>query len=76
MKRNFILSAAVLILSSLLFYPPSAFAVATPPGNGDEIPLDGGLSVLVAAGIAYGAKKAYDKRKKERRPSDDVKETE
>lgn len=27
------------------------------------IPLDGGLSFLVAAGIAYGAKKAYDNKK-------------
>ena len=28
-----------------------------------NVPIDGGLSVLLAAGAAYGAKKAYDKRK-------------
>lgn len=30
-----------------------------------EVPLDGGLSLLVAAGVGYGAKKLYDKNKKE-----------
>jgi len=28
-----------------------------------NVPIDGGLSVLLAAGAAYGAKKVYDKRK-------------
>jgi hypothetical protein len=28
------------------------------------IPVDGGISVLIAAGAAYGAKKIYDSRKK------------
>jgi hypothetical protein len=27
------------------------------------VPIDGGLSLLIAAGIGIGAKKAYDKRK-------------
>ena len=27
------------------------------------VPVDGGISLLVAAGIGYGAKKIYDKRK-------------
>jgi hypothetical protein len=35
----------------------------TPPAFGDNVtdlvPLDGGLSILVAAGIALGSKKAY-----------------
>ncbi len=43
--------------------------VVAQPGNpgrdpDTEIPIDGGVSLLVAAGVAYGAKKAYDKRKK------------
>ncbi|MCO5238258.1 MAG: hypothetical protein M9933_18535 [Chitinophagaceae bacterium] len=74
MKRNFILSIALGMLSSFLLYMPSAFAVAT-PGDDNEIPLDGGLSLLVAAGIAYGAKKAYDKRKKEKQSAHDPEET-
>lgn len=28
-----------------------------------DIPFDGGLSIVAAAGIAYAAKKGYDKRK-------------
>lgn len=33
-------------------------------GNPDEVPIDGGISLLVAAGVAYGAKKIYDAKKK------------
>lgn len=38
------------------------------PGCGEEdpynpVPIDGGASVLIAAGVAYGLKKIYDKRK-------------
>ncbi len=28
----------------------------------DDVPIDGGLSLLVAAGIGYGAKKIHQKR--------------
>jgi hypothetical protein len=35
------------------------------PDPGAQIPVDGGLSLLVAAGIGYAAKKGYDKRKKD-----------
>jgi hypothetical protein len=40
------------------------------PGDGGDlggetgVPFDGGVSLLVAAGIVYGAKKAYDAKKK------------
>lgn len=33
------------------------------PGPGTSVPFDGGLSLLIAAGIGYASKKAYDKRK-------------
>lgn len=29
-----------------------------------DVPFDGGVSLLVAAGVAYGLKKAYDKKNK------------
>lgn len=32
----------------------------------DPAPFDGGVSLLVAAGIGYGVKKVYDKRKGEK----------
>ena len=35
-----------------------------PGGEGiDGAPIDGGASILIAAGVAYGLKKANDKRK-------------
>lgn len=40
---------------------------AQPGGGGPDpdpaVPLDGGISLLVAAGVGYAVKKAYDKRK-------------
>lgn len=41
-----------------------------PPGNGPAcwpppcVPIDGGITLLMAAGAAYGAKKFYESRKK------------
>lgn len=35
------------------------------PNQVPDIPLDGGVSLLVAAGVAYGIKKVRDSRKKE-----------
>ncbi len=34
------------------------------PDPSQNIPFDGGISLVVAAGIAYAAKKGYDKRKR------------
>lgn len=42
------------------------------PGSPESCPIDGGLSLLIAAGIGIGAKKAYDKRKKDSRPHVDM----
>lgn len=52
----------IFILTSL-FSPilmMSAFAQGSPPAT----PIDGGLSLLLAAGGVYGLKKLADKRKK------------
>jgi hypothetical protein len=35
-----------------------------PPGAEAEIPIDGGILGLLAAGAIYGAKKIYEQRKK------------
>lgn len=35
-------------------------AVAQDPGGGPDVPIDGGLSLLLAAGAAYGVKKYRD----------------
>ena len=61
MKNKFyLLSAVIMILSTALPY----FAVAQDPGGGPEVPIDGGLSLLVAAGAAYGVKKYREHKKK------------
>jgi hypothetical protein len=39
---------------------------ATPPSGGGGAPIDGGLSILLALAAAFGAKKVYDIRKKEK----------
>jgi hypothetical protein len=41
--------------------PPSGKPGCWPPPC---VPIDGGVSFLIAAGAAYGAKKLYDQRKK------------
>ncbi len=53
-----------LILPCLLFLLPSLLHAQ--PGFGDDVedvPVDGGLSLLVAAGIGYGAKKLKSRKK-------------
>jgi hypothetical protein len=35
------------------------------PKPGNSVPLDGGMVILLAAGLGLGAKKIYDKRKAE-----------
>jgi len=51
---------AVLVLIVILLLP--TVVLADPPDPND-IPIDGGLSLLLAAGAAYGAKKYRDYKK-------------
>jgi hypothetical protein len=47
----------------------AAFALAAPPpAPPSPVPIDGGLSLLVAGCVGYGAKKIYDKKKKDQNP--------
>lgn len=58
------------ILTILLLALPTLYVMAHPssPGFGSDAgaPIDGGISLLVAAGIGYGAKKARDARKQKK----------
>jgi hypothetical protein len=48
-----------------LAFPALLFAQGDPGGDPDvKVPFDGGLSLLIAAGVGYAGKKAYDKRKR------------
>lgn len=57
-----VISISLLVLS-ICFLPKSTNALGN-PGDDPDIPIDGGVSLLVAAGVAYGIKKIRDERKK------------
>ncbi len=60
-KYIFTLMIAMLPLVVLADDPDDAAWNDSTP---DEIPVDGGLSLFLAAGVGYGIKKANDMRKK------------
>jgi hypothetical protein len=44
----------------------AVIVVYAQPGNPtNPVPIDGGISLLIAAGAAFGAKKIYDARKRD-----------
>ena len=63
-KKLLFLHLVIITLSVL----PRLAAAQGPgdPGNGGDIdlPIDGGVSILIAAGVGYGIKKLRDERKK------------
>ncbi len=64
--KKHILTVFLVIINLIAF----AAAPPPPPGAGPGcwpppcMPIDGGITLLMAAGAAYGAKKIYDSRKK------------
>lgn len=61
-KKSFVYAAVLMLITTVLPF----FAMAqTDPGCGPDCPIDGGLSLLLAAGVGYGVKKYRDGRKKE-----------
>jgi predicted metal-dependent HD superfamily phosphohydrolase len=59
----------VLVTLLVLMLPSMLHAQGPDPGGDPDaaVPIDGGLSILLAAGVGYVAKKGYDKRKKEQK---------
>jgi hypothetical protein len=55
-----------MLVLSLCILPQLAKAIGNPddPGGDPDAPIDGGVGLLVAAGVVYGAKKINDERKK------------
>lgn len=67
MKLNFTTAQIfklVFIFVMLVGLVNSAAAQPVFDDDVNDIPVDGGLSLLVAAGVGYGAKKIKDKRNK------------
>lgn len=62
LKTKYIIYLAVALLANV-----QVFGQGDPPpfesGVNDLVPLDGGLSLLLAAGVALGVKKAHQYRK-------------
>ena len=58
------ISATIIILMLSLLQYSAVLAQDTFTDGVNDVPLDGGLSLLVAAGVGYGIKKVRDERKK------------
>ncbi len=59
----------LLVISGVLFtmlnlVPQACSAQIGDPGDDPDAPIDGGVSLLVAAGVGYGIKKVKESRKK------------
>lgn len=50
------------LLTILLFFIP---VVMFAQGDPESVPIDGGLSILIAAGVGYGVKKALQNKKRQ-----------
>jgi len=71
MRNNKIILGLLFTAAGLVFTNKIYASGPPPPATGNPcfpppcgIPLDGGISFLIAAGIAYGSKKVYNARKK------------
>ena len=63
MFKNFIKSGGILLVGFGMLLSISVFAQPVDPPEPD-VPIDGGISLLIAAGALYGSKKIYDARRK------------
>ncbi len=61
----------IIVIFSLAVFPVVLYAQPGTPGSppcggpfGPACPIDGGVSLLIAAGLAYGGKKSYDMGRK------------
>jgi hypothetical protein len=61
-----LLFLAVILLPSIIFAQPSSGSSAPPCFPPPCIPIDGGASLLILAGMAIGGKKAFDTSRKQK----------
>jgi hypothetical protein len=58
------LKCSFAIMMAVLFFSLPLMVHAQDPGDNPDAPLDGGVSILIAAGVGYGAKKMQEARKR------------
>lgn len=63
MKTFIKLTTTTILLTVILNCIPSMAFAQVDPGEDPDAPIDGGLSLLVTAGVGYGIKKARDAKK-------------
>ena len=64
MKFRTLYIVPLVVLCFLL--PANTHAQVLPPPDTTDTPIDGGVSILIGAGVAYGIKKVKSHRKKQR----------
>ena len=69
MKSRLKIIISIVLIIAIIFLPQLVMAQIGGGGGGEgtgnpDVPIDGGLSLLVAAGIGYGIKKTRDARMK------------
>ena len=62
MKQAYKILSLVVVLTCIVTL--KAFAIDDDGGPLDDAPIDGGLSLLVAAGVGYGVKKIRSRKNK------------
>ena len=62
--KNFKSGPVFTAIMMIAFFMIPVLAIAQDPGGGPDAPIDGGLSLLIAAGAAYGVKKYRNAKKK------------
>ena len=62
--KNFKSAHVFTAMMMIAFFMVPVLAIAQDPGGGPDAPIDGGLSLLLAAGTAYGVKKYREGKKK------------
>jgi len=66
-RTFFLVGLAFFYNTSVIAQDPDPDPGCPPPCQDPDLPIDGGASILIAAGVAYGLKKVHDKRKQSRK---------
>ncbi len=60
---SIIAAICILICCNVALGAPGAMTEPESDASTSDVPIDGGVSLLVAAGVGYGVKKLYHKKK-------------